>query len=52
MSVSPRVSFTINRQKRKPMKVKAEKYQIDPLTPSELLIMYSKVSEMRVRLRN
>ena len=44
--------MTTKAQKRKPIKVKAEKYQMEPLTPRGLLIMYSKLSEIRVRFRN
>ena len=52
MSESPRVSLMKMRQKRKPKKLKTEKYQIDPCTSKVLLIIYSKVREMIVRLIN
>ena len=52
MSSSPRVSLTCERQKRKPTKVSAEKYQIEPYTFKLELIMNSKVRDMRVKLRN
>ena len=49
MSVSPFVSLTMKRQKRNPTNEKAEKYQIDPYTYSELFIMNSKVRVIMVK---
>ena len=46
------VSLTKNKKKSKPRKFSALKYHTVPCTYNALLIMYSKVKEMMVRLRN
>lgn len=51
-SERPRVSFTKMMQKIKPVKVTAEKIQIEPYTFSALLIMNSNVNEIIVKLTN
>ena len=52
ISVNPFVSLTKKRQKRNPINVKAEKYQIEPYTFKSLLIMNSKVRLITVKFMN
>ena len=49
-SFRPRVSFTKNRQKKKPINVNPPKYQIEPYIFSSEFIMNSKENEMMIRL--